>query len=108
MSSETSWRFRTRSGPVIRIAGHIVTWRGSDVPTVPTSAIFRSGSGWSLFRVVDGRAVESAVDLGRRKDQRAEVRSGVEAGTPLIVFPPETLHDGAPVRPESAEDSGGP
>lgn len=85
-------------GAEYRVGGSIVVWRGSDVLTVPTSAIFRDADGWAVFAVESGSARLRPVTLGRRNPERAELLDGLEEGSLVVVFPPSDLTDGASVR----------
>lgn len=85
-------------GAAYRVGGSIVVWRGNDVLTVPTSAIFRDADGWAVFAVENGSARLSAVTLGRRNAERAELLDGLEEGSLVVVFPPSDLTDGASVQ----------
>jgi HlyD family secretion protein len=74
-----------------------VVWRGGDVLTVPTSALFRVGGAWEVF-VLDGRrARRQEVVVGHRNEASAEVVEGLEAGDRVVVFPPEDVEDGVSV-----------
>jgi len=85
-------------GTGYRVSGAIVTARGEDVVTIPTSALFRVGETWRAFVVVDGRASGREVVLGRRNEDAAEVLEGVVAGEEVILFPSEAVDDGVSVR----------
>lgn len=87
-------------GAGYRVAGDIVVWHGEDVLTVPTSAIFRSDRGWAAYAVSDGRAQLTAVEIGRRNTERAEITGGLQAGAEVVLFPPAALEDETAVRVE--------
>jgi HlyD family secretion protein len=86
-------------GDGYRVDAVIVVWAGTDVLTVPSSALFRTGTGWALFVIQDGRARLREVRVGERSGARAQVLEGVSAGDAVILFPPDELQDGARVRP---------
>ncbi|MCA3622713.1 MAG: efflux RND transporter periplasmic adaptor subunit [Methylobacterium sp.] len=65
---------------------------------VPVGALFRRGSGWHVFAIIDDRARLRPVEISRRSGEVAAVASGLEAGVQVIVFPPGQLDDGMPVR----------
>jgi HlyD family secretion protein len=88
-------------GTGYRVSGEIVVWKGADVLTVPTSALFRSGNGWRLFVVEDGRARLRDVELGERNEEAVEIVRGVSAGERIIVYPSDTIEDGVRVRATS-------
>lgn len=85
-------------GTGYRVSGDIVVWEGSQVLTVPTSAAFRTDEGWQVFVVEAGRAHLRSVALGHRNERFAEILSGLDEGDRVVVFPPEALEDGSPVR----------
>jgi len=49
----------------------ITVWEGKDVLVVPSKALFRRGTGWSLFVVENGRARTSDVEIGHRNPLQA-------------------------------------
>lgn len=61
---------------------------------VPTPALFRSGSSWAVFKVVDGKAVLQPVELGHRNAEKAQVIGGLEPGEIVILNPPDMVTDG--------------
>jgi len=84
-------------GDAYRVEVRIVLWESADVLKVPTSALFRAGSDWAVYVVVDGRARLTRVTIDHRTGQEAEVVSGLEAGATVVVFPPDALVDGGRV-----------
>ena len=71
---------------------------------VPLSALFRQGDDWALFRIVDGRAVLTLIEVGHRNREAAEVLSGLEVGERVILHPSDRVHDGVAVseRPDAS------
>ncbi|GAB6112715.1 efflux RND transporter periplasmic adaptor subunit [Desulfomicrobium salsuginis] len=82
------------------VQARIVTWRGEDVPQVPTSALFRRGGEWMAFVLEGGKAAVRTVGIGRENGLYAEVRDGLKEGERVILHPPDTLADGMRVREE--------
>jgi HlyD family secretion protein len=76
----------------------IVVWDGQDVVKVPTSALFRHAQQWAAYRVDEGRAQRTLVEVGHRSGQEAEIATGVSVGDRVIVHPGDALTDGARVR----------
>jgi HlyD family secretion protein len=87
-----------RLGDGYRVETAFVLWEAEDVLQVPSSALFRSGDEWSLFRVIDGRARISAVQLGQRSGITTEILSGVSEGDIILNHPSENLDEGSRVR----------
>lgn len=85
-------------GTGYRVSGEVVVWRGSDVLSVPTSALFRLGNSWQLFVVEEGRARRREVVVGHRNEGSAEIIEGLIEGDRVILFPPEGVDDGTSVR----------
>ncbi len=75
----------------------IVEWETEDVLQVPLSALFRQGDAWALFVQEGGMAELRTVEVGRRNAQMAEILSGLDAGTPVIMHPNDRIADGVPV-----------
>jgi HlyD family secretion protein len=85
-------------GDRYRVDASLVTWESDDVLRVPTSALFRFDSRWSVFVVEAGRARRREVELGHQGRGHAEVHSGLSAGDVVIVHPSEAVQDGARVQ----------
>jgi HlyD family secretion protein len=79
------------------VQARIVTWRGEDVPRIPTSAVFRQAGEWKAFALENGRAALRTVAIGRENGLEAEVLEGLREGETVILHPPDTLEDGARV-----------
>ncbi len=67
------------------------------IVAVPASALVRQGPLTGLF-VVDGRAARLRwVTVGRERDGRIEVLTGLRPGERIVIDPPEDLEDGRAV-----------
>jgi len=91
-------------GAQFRVEVAIATWQGDDVLSVPTSALFRAGRGWSVFVVRDGVARRRAIEIDHRGSERAEVVSGLQEGDEVIVFPSDLVEEGVRVTARPSED----
>jgi HlyD family secretion protein len=85
---------RTTLGDGYRVELKIEVWRGKDVITAPSSALFRQHDAWAVFKIVDGVAVLTIVEPGRSSRSAVEIRTGLAAGDRVIVHPGDTLKDG--------------
>jgi HlyD family secretion protein len=90
---------RPALGDSYRVEVRIVVWESRDALKVPTSALFRRGESWAVFAIEGGRARVREVEVGRRNGLTAQVLKGLEAGTRVVVHPPDTLADGARLAP---------
>jgi HlyD family secretion protein len=68
----------------------------------PTDALVRSGAGWAVFRLIDGRARLTPVELGEGGDRYRALVRGLSANDVVIVYPGDALKDGARVRARPA------
>jgi HlyD family secretion protein len=84
-------------GDAYRVEVRVVVWRADDVLKVPVGTLFRRGSDWAVFAVVDNRARLEIIEVGQRNNEEAEVIRGLAVGQPIILHPPDTLEDGARV-----------
>lgn len=92
---------RPSLGDDFRVDASIEIDRVDDAVLVPLSALFRSGSTPAVFVVESGRARLVPLAVGRRGDRLAEVTEGLSGGEQVIEYPPDTIRDGAAVRPRS-------
>ncbi|WP_447735285.1 efflux RND transporter periplasmic adaptor subunit [Rhodanobacter soli] len=76
--------------------------RRPDVLQVPSSALFRDGRRWAVYRVDGGRARLTAVSPGMQGDGSTEVLAGLRQGERVIAYPDDRLADGLRVRPLAA------
>ena len=85
-------------GDGFRVDAHIVTERRDEAVKVPVGALFRERDGWAVFLVREGRAVRQPVRVALRNGVEAAVEEGVRPGEQVVVYPPESLRDGARLR----------
>ena len=90
-------------GDAYRVEIRIVIWEAANVLKVPTSALFREGDLWAVYRFDAGRARRTVVELGHQTAQEAEVTSGLTEGARVILHPGDTLADGARVKERAVE-----
>ncbi len=84
-------------GEGFRVYLRIVAFQKENSILVPSAAIFRDGEDWVLFRVENGRARRTTVDVEHRSGTTVSVRSGVKEGDRVILYPGEMIHDGVRV-----------
>ncbi|HKE38924.1 MAG TPA: efflux RND transporter periplasmic adaptor subunit [Casimicrobiaceae bacterium] len=65
---------------------------------VPEQAIVPQGEEWFVYRVVDGKAQRAKVDIGQRRDGKAEIVKGLDAGDLVVTAGQLKLREGVPVQ----------
>jgi HlyD family secretion protein len=88
-----------------RVEVRVITWRGSNVLKVPSSAVFRSGEEWAVFTVSHGVAHHKTVKLGHRGDYEIEVIEGLKEADSVVIHPSADLKDNARVVQRSTRAS---
>ncbi|MEP1742742.1 MAG: HlyD family efflux transporter periplasmic adaptor subunit [Kangiellaceae bacterium] len=84
-------------GHAFRVEAEIIIDQAENVVTVPISALFRENEQWSVFKVVDGIAQLTKVEIGLRNDRIAQVTNGLIEGDLIIVHPGNDVGDGVKV-----------
>jgi HlyD family secretion protein len=88
---------RESLGHGFRVETQIVTWEEADVLRVPASALFRQGESWAVFRVRNGVVRLVLIEVGRNNAEMAEVKSGLDAGDSVVLYPSDRISDGISV-----------
>ena len=86
-------------GDGFRVEARIIIWEKDGVLKVPTSALFRHGDGWAVFRVEHRRALLHPVKLGRKSPLAAEVVEGLSQNDTVVVHPSDKVADGIEIVP---------
>ena len=81
-----------------RVDARIVTADVPDTVRVPLGALVRDGEGWAVYVVREGRARLTPVILGPQDEEFRAVRSGLDVGDSVVLFPAPQLVDGARVK----------
>jgi HlyD family secretion protein len=89
---------RIALGDGFRVEARIIVQESADVLKTPTSALFRVGQEWAVFRVTDGIAHQQLVELGLRNGLAAEVLEGLNVGDQVVVHPGDDVADNAKIR----------
>lgn len=75
----------------------IVVERRDGSVLVPESAVIAEGGRRLVYRVIDGRARLTEVELGQRRPGQVEVRGGLAPGDVVITAGQQQVRDGGPV-----------
>ncbi|MFL5395795.1 MAG: efflux RND transporter periplasmic adaptor subunit [Myxococcales bacterium] len=84
-----------RLGDGYRVEVAITVFSAADVLQVPASAVFRSGSSWSLFVAEGSRVRLRVVELGQRNEAAVQVLAGVRAGERVLLHPSDRVREGS-------------
>jgi HlyD family secretion protein len=85
-------------GDAYRVEVEFILQRAPDVLQVPASALFRSGDGWAVYRLENGRVRRTPVQLGLRSALAAEITGGLQQGQRVVVQPDDRIVDGTRIR----------
>ena len=88
---------RAGLGHGYRLEAAIVVWQAEDVLSVPTSALFRTNGDWSVFKVTDGVAALTSVEIANSNGVFTELRQGLAEGDTVILYPSALVEDGSKV-----------
>jgi HlyD family secretion protein len=90
---------RATLGDGFRVEVRITVFSLDDALIAPAGALFRVGDVWNVYTVNGGRAELRAVEITRRAGRLAAVKSGLQAGDVVIVYPSDRVTAGAKVEP---------
>ncbi|WP_029009319.1 efflux RND transporter periplasmic adaptor subunit [Azospirillum halopraeferens] len=88
---------RASLGHGFRVEVRIVVRASDDALMLPAGALFRDGDRWAVFAATGGRAELRHVTVGLVNERAAEIRDGLEAGTPVVLHPGDRVADGVPL-----------
>ena len=91
-----------RPGQFARV--RLIVDRRSDAIVIPEQALVPRGEQYFVFKVVDGKAVLSAVEVGQRRTGEAEITEGLAQGDVVVTGGHQKIRDGAPVQPVDADE----
>ena len=86
-------------GDGYRVEARIEIWASDKTLVVPTSSAFRQGDGWAVYRLEDGHAKLTPIEIGQRNGRVVQVTSGLSAGDRVVVHPSDAVVDGVEVAP---------
>jgi HlyD family secretion protein len=81
-----------------RVDVRVVVREAKNAVRVPLGALFRRGDGWALYKVVDGRAKLTEVQVAEADPHFRAVTSGIAEGDEVIVFPGSSVADGVRIK----------
>ncbi|MEH6409326.1 MAG: HlyD family efflux transporter periplasmic adaptor subunit [Hyphomonas sp.] len=90
-----------RLGHGFRVRTDIVVWSAPDIARVPMTALFKSGSDWTVYRLERGRARLAKVQVDHMNGHSAEILTGLDKGDLVIEHPSRNIADGIRVKQRS-------
>ncbi len=90
-----------RPGMFARV--RLFTREASDAMAVPETALVPSGDEQYVFRIVDGKALRTKVDIGQRRDGMVEILRGVEPADVVVTAGQLKIREGSSVKVAGAE-----
>ncbi len=93
-----------RPGMFARV--NLIVDRRDNAITVPEQSIWPQGDQAFVYRVVEGKAALTRVELGERFDGKVEIRSGLIAKEPVIISGHMKIRDGSAVANVGAAATG--
>jgi HlyD family secretion protein len=82
-----------------RVDVRVVVREAKNAIRVPLGALFRRGDGWALYKVADGRAKLTEVQVAEADPHFRAVTAGIAEGDAVIVFPGSSVTDGVRIKP---------
>lgn len=92
---------REKLGHGFRVNIRAVIWEDENALMIPASALFRTEEEWSVFKVENGRARLTTVEIGQSNGLDTEIISGLSEGDQIILYPGSRLDDGTGVKPRA-------
>lgn len=90
-----------RLGHGYRAEVRIAVWQEDDVLRIPSSALFRAEGAWAVFKMQNGRAALTPVEIGKDNGDKAQVLSGLSEGDLVLTYPASDVRPGAKVKPRA-------
>ena len=84
-----------RPGMFARV--RLITRDAQDALVLPEEALVPQGDQQFVYRILDGKAVRTKVDVGQRRDSKVEILNGVDKDDMVVTAGQLKLRDGAPV-----------
>lgn len=86
-----------RLGHGYRVETRVIVWQETDVIKVPLTALFRVDGEWALYVVVDGKATQRTIGVGRRNGLEASITDNLSPGEQVLMYPSDRIEDGVRV-----------
>ena len=88
-----------------RVDARVVVDVSNNAVRAPLGALFRRGQQWSVYQVVEGRAVLKDVQVGVADSAFRVITAGLAAGDVVVLFPGSAISDGMRLRARKSSPS---
>lgn len=85
-------------GDGFRVEADITVKQVPNALQVPNSSLFRYQREWHVFVVEADRSVRRKVSIGDQNDSHTEIRTGIEPGETVILFPSDSVTNDGRIR----------
>jgi len=85
-----------------RVDVRVVVGEARNAVRAPLGALFRRGEGWAVYKVVDGKAVATEVQVAEADGRFRVISAGLAEGDQVIVFPSAAIKDGVDIKARQA------
>jgi HlyD family secretion protein len=82
-----------RVGDNFHVEVSILLFAAEDVLQVPLGALFRDQENWAVFKVVNKKAKKQLVVIAGRNEKEAILKSGLNEGDEIILFPSDIIKE---------------
>lgn len=90
---------RARLGDAYRVEARIVLWEADQVLKTNAGACFRFEDGWAVYRIHQGRAQLTTVEIGQNSGLEVEILKGLNEHDQLVAYPGDQIFEGTRVVP---------
>lgn len=91
---------RKHLGDNFHAEARIIVWETNRTLKIPSGALFRKQEEtWAAFVIVNGRARERLLEVGRSNGIETEIREGLQEGDRVIVYPGDRVREGHRITP---------
>jgi HlyD family secretion protein len=80
----------------------IILFENPDSILIPTSALFRNEEKWAVYVIEKGRAHLRLLEVSHNSGGIASVKSGIEPGEIIVLYPGDSIKEGTKVRDEES------
>lgn len=84
---------RENLGHGFRVEVRIVIWEDEIALVIPSSALFREHEDWAVFVIENGKTKLQEVEIGKNNGILAEIKSGLNLGSSVVLYPSSGLAD---------------